>query len=141
MTFREIEDLLAFDLPPSARRHRVWWSNNPGTNVAVRAWRDAGRKTARVDMASERVVFVREDEKTTHPTPDTEIYGQLSAAAAQMVEAERARLGVDRQAAVAHLLNAFAIKRKLALVDRLAARSPADLTSGVDLIREERDGR
>ena len=30
LTFQQIETILGFTLPPSARRHRAWWAN-PGT--------------------------------------------------------------------------------------------------------------
>ena len=54
MNFRDVERVLGFSLPDSARRHPAWWSNNTGTHVGVRAWRDAGWKTSRVDIGSER---------------------------------------------------------------------------------------
>src|SRR5512142_3497768 len=60
MTFKEIEVILGFKLPASARAHRPWWSNNVGTHVNAAAWRRAGWRTARVDLASEKVTFVRE---------------------------------------------------------------------------------
>lgn len=59
MTFTQIEDVLGAQLPPVARKHRAWWSNNPSNNVITRAWLAAGRKTANVDMASETLVFRR----------------------------------------------------------------------------------
>lgn len=60
LSFHDVEQVLGFALPPSARTHPAWWSNNPGTNVAVKAWRDAGWRTSRVDIPAERVTFVRE---------------------------------------------------------------------------------
>ena len=59
MTFADVERVLGFPLPPSAKAHPTWWSNNTGTHVGVRAWRDAGWKTSRVDVPGEKVVFVR----------------------------------------------------------------------------------
>ena len=60
MRFDEIERVLGFALPASARQYPAWWSNNVGTHVGARAWREAGWKTSRVDLGSEKVVFVRE---------------------------------------------------------------------------------
>jgi hypothetical protein len=37
MSFREIEQVLGFPLPPAARRHRPWWSNNGNNNVMTKA--------------------------------------------------------------------------------------------------------
>ncbi len=65
MAFEEIEAVIKDSLPPSARKHRPWWSNNPSNSVITRSWLAAGYKTARVDMVSERLVFVRDD------TPDS----------------------------------------------------------------------
>ena len=57
MSFRDIEQVLGFPLPPAARRHRPWWSNNGTNNVMTRAWLDAGFKTEQVDMMGEVLVF------------------------------------------------------------------------------------
>ncbi len=83
MTFAEIEALIGQPLPASARRHRPWWSNSPSNNVMTRIWLDAGYRTARVDMGSERLVFERTGPgpaKTTGPTTTdvlSQSYGAL----------------------------------------------------------------
>lgn len=59
MSFREIEAILGFPLPPSARRHRAWWSNNGSNNVMTLAWKAAGYETSEVDMERHRLVFRR----------------------------------------------------------------------------------
>lgn len=59
MTFTEVERVLGTELPPSAYRHRAWWSNNPENNVATREWLDAGFETERVDIEQQRLVFRR----------------------------------------------------------------------------------
>lgn len=59
MTFGQIESLVGVSLPASARKHRPWWSNNPSNAVITHAWLKAGYKSARVDMAGEKLVFVR----------------------------------------------------------------------------------
>ncbi len=61
MGFAEIEHVLGFELPPSSRQQRAWWSNNPTNNVMTQAWLDAGYKTANVDMAGGKLMF-----KKTH---------------------------------------------------------------------------
>src|ERR1700747_89941 len=60
-TFGDIEKLLKFKLPDSARIHRPWWANQGerGGHSHALAWEMAGWKTSQVDMAKERVVFVR----------------------------------------------------------------------------------
>lgn len=59
MGFSEIEHVLGFELPPSSRTQRAWWSNNASNNVMTRAWLDAGFETANVDMEGEKLTFKR----------------------------------------------------------------------------------
>ena len=59
MGFSEIEHVLGFELPPSSRTQRAWWSNNASNNVMTRAWLDAGFETANVDMEGKKLVFKR----------------------------------------------------------------------------------
>jgi len=60
MTFGEIERILGFDLPQS-KIYPAWWSNNTSNNVMTKAWLEAGYKTESVDIASEKLVFRRND--------------------------------------------------------------------------------
>lgn len=61
-TFAEIEKILGFKLPDSARIHRPWWANQgeQGGHSHALAWETAGWKTSQVKMADERLVFVRD---------------------------------------------------------------------------------
>jgi len=68
MSFGEIEALIHDKLPPSARKHRAWWSNNPSNSVITHAWLGAGYRTAEVDLGGEKVTFVR-SERATAATP------------------------------------------------------------------------
>ena len=54
-TFQEIESILGFQLPPSARLHRPWWSNqrNGNGHSQALAWNSAGWETANVDLQTE----------------------------------------------------------------------------------------
>ena len=60
-TFGEIESVIGFDLPASARLHRPWWSNQMGGNghSQALAWSAAGWETAEVDMDSETLLLRR----------------------------------------------------------------------------------
>ena len=60
-SFREIEKILGFGLPDSARIHRPWWANQGerGGHSHALAWEMAGWRTSQVDMVDERLVFVR----------------------------------------------------------------------------------
>lgn len=51
-SFGEIEPIIGFELPASARLHRPWWSNQRGGNghSQALAWTVAGWENAKVDM-------------------------------------------------------------------------------------------
>ena len=59
VSFNELERLLGFTLPESARVHRPWWSNqrNGGGHGHTLAWQLAGWKTRTVDLELETLVF------------------------------------------------------------------------------------
>ena len=65
LTFRQIEDLLGFSLPPPARTDPGWWTNGPAeigefrcSDECSEAWTLAHR-TARANVAAQHVVFER----------------------------------------------------------------------------------
>ena len=57
MTFAEIEKVIGNELPPSAFKHRPWWSNNPSNSVITYSWLRARYKTVHVDMKGRKLVF------------------------------------------------------------------------------------
>ena len=63
-TFGEIEAIIGFELPASARLHRSWWSNQSGGNghSQALAWGAAGWKTAEVNMDDE-TLLLRKDSR------------------------------------------------------------------------------
>lgn len=63
--FDDIESVLGFSLPPAARSHRSWWSNNPNNNVMTKAWLSAGFLAEQVDMEGERLSFRRAMERAS----------------------------------------------------------------------------
>ncbi|HKS84058.1 MAG TPA: hypothetical protein VJR71_01125 [Pseudolabrys sp.] len=76
MTFAEVERVTGVKLPPSALKHRPWWSNNPDNSVMTKVWLDAGFESEQVDMEKRKLVFKRvrkakatggDDEKPFHP--------------------------------------------------------------------------
>lgn len=58
VTFTDLEQVLGAALPASARRHRPWWANTP--QAQAHSWLDSEWKVDRVDLAAERVRFVKE---------------------------------------------------------------------------------
>lgn len=59
LTFGEIEKITGTKLPPSARKHRPWWSNNPHNSVMTKVWLEAGFESEQVDMTKRKLVFRR----------------------------------------------------------------------------------
>lgn len=63
-TFYEVERILGFELPDSARVHRPWWSNHiDGGHSQALAWQIAGWRVSAVDLEEESLVFQRLNSK------------------------------------------------------------------------------
>lgn len=150
MAFDEIEVVLGFALPRSAREHQAWWSNTRIGHTHAAAWLDAGWKTSALDLAGRRVRFVREAERGVAegatpfrhrdevlPVP----LDLLTPASLQMIDREALRTGAPPQTAAAALLNALAVERRRTLLADLAQPLPAGATDAAALVREGRDGR
>lgn len=58
-SFREIEEVLGFPLPPSSRHYAAHWHGYKGSAVA-RAIKDAGWRARNVDLVAERLVLERD---------------------------------------------------------------------------------
>lgn len=57
LTFTEIESILSFSLPNSAKQYRAWWAN--GGQSHSNTWMDAGYKVDEVSFTRQYVVFIR----------------------------------------------------------------------------------
>lgn len=68
-SFGEIETVLGFRMPPSARSHRSWWGNQRGGSghSHALAWSVAGWETAEVDMEAETLLFRRDQRPEPSP--------------------------------------------------------------------------
>lgn len=59
LTYNEIEEILGFDLPPSAYKDSRWWLNNDDSHTQSKSWGKAGYKTTDINLG-ESVTFVKE---------------------------------------------------------------------------------
>ena len=59
MSFSEVERVLGFGLPRSARAHSAWWANDASRFRHSWAWLEAGWETRDLDIVGESVWFVR----------------------------------------------------------------------------------
>jgi hypothetical protein len=147
MSFADVERILGFPLPASAREHRPWWANESrGAHVQAAAWLKAGRQTARVDTVREQVAFVRTAPGVAEPgaafvAGPAAARAGLSWAAAKLLADYTSEAGGDGQAALARALHEAAIARRGRLIDRMKANAPRVSDDSVALIREDRDGR
>lgn len=151
MGFAEIERVLGFALPASARKHQAWWSNSRHGHSHAAAWLDAGWRTSDLDLIGQRVTFRRDAEHGVaengasfdHSGAATITFdvSTLSAAARKLVNEEARRLGVAPGQAVVALLNGVAIEKRRTLLDWFARASPPSKLDSVDLVREARDER
>ena len=64
VSFADIEAVLGFELPGSARMHRPWWSNQVDGHSQAIAWMAAGWETAEVDVRGETLLFRRRHTNT-----------------------------------------------------------------------------
>jgi len=62
MKFQEVERVLGFKLPDSARAYREWWANEQSSgsrHTHCKSWLAAGYKVDAIDLVRERVTFSR----------------------------------------------------------------------------------
>lgn len=76
VTFTEIEHILGFSLPSSARAHRAFWANTTTHSIAL-SWMSCEYETVEVDMRKETVVFRKK--------PGTRIDDLMSALVADLI--------------------------------------------------------
>ena len=66
ISFSEIESIIGFQLPASARLHKPWWANQKGGggHSQALAWTMAGWETAEIDLESETLMLRRKNSET-----------------------------------------------------------------------------
>ena len=66
-TFNDVEHVLGFPLPASARQYSAWWANQDRAQGL--AWQSAGWNAVDVDLANEKVTFRYVGAKETGDAP------------------------------------------------------------------------
>ena len=59
-TFEDIERILGFPLPNSARAHQAWWANSADNAPQKSTWLNAGWRTRDLNLSAGHVLFVRQ---------------------------------------------------------------------------------
>jgi hypothetical protein len=159
-SFSQVESVLGFPLPASARKHRAWWTNLlDGTHTQAHAWMDAGWRVWSVDLAAGRLEFQRMaaeqgmgvSEATAatfrHDTPGVRMTdpvafdrAKLSITARRILSDYTAEFDGDVQRALDKALHEARVAFRQRLFDNIP-REPYSPVDSVDLIREDRDAR
>ena len=63
LTFKDIEQILDHELPPSAQEHRSWWANDSVSHSQSIQWLDAGWRVAGINMSEKTIKFARSEER------------------------------------------------------------------------------
>jgi hypothetical protein len=145
MSFDEVERVLGFALPPSAKVHATWWSNNTGTHVGVRAWRDAGWKTANVNVPGEKVTFVRDLSAADASASASETIvvrkSDLHSGVLNLIARNREAHGGTESEAVVRLLEEAVVAARRRLLERFPMTGEPSPIDSTDIIRAARDAR
>lgn len=105
LRFSEIEKILGFDLPKSARRYAAWWSNSEGSHVQAQAWLASGYHTEQVDLSGGKLVFARRERPQLTDTSSpaargSEGFAEMKQAAFKQTEAAALPYEVDESSLV-----------------------------------------
>jgi hypothetical protein len=57
LTFSDVEEILGFPLPKSARKFRTWWANDTSHSHAVNGWLNYGWRVKEIDLQEQYVRF------------------------------------------------------------------------------------
>lgn len=116
MTFAEVEQVISENLPPAARNHRAWWSNNTNNTAARHGWLKVGWESSQVDMDKREVVFVRQSpakafhqslSKSPRIDPFRATPGQPLSLDAQLAEVVRVAGGVENLHLIARAIQRY----------------------------------
>lgn len=144
-SFRDLEKILGFELPSSARQHRAWWSNNGSNNVMTKAWLSAGYRTRDVDMEKERLTFERTGAAAPDPeTPPTAPSPQPPddlALVQRVLEVLRGEDEHHAQKLRRAIMAALATPKTESVLDIFASDLPEDAFEGVFPNRREKGWR
>ena len=82
-TFNEVESIIGFELPASARLYRPWWANQAEGNGHSQsiAWSAAGWETAEVNMEAETLLLRRKPTEAVRRLTLDEVWPVHSAGA------------------------------------------------------------
>ena len=146
----DIEGILGFALPRSARRHPAWWANTPESHSQAQSWLGAGWRTWVVKLSEGTVEFHRLPQSPSSGVAEAAVpflgatltipVEQLTLVGASLIERYAKEEGGDVVAAVSRALQEAANARRRAVLDEIA-RSAPQMKGGFDVVQAIRDDR
>ena len=128
-SFSDIEEVLGFPLPKSARSGRAWWANDGGKGHNL-SWTSAGWHVGDVDPAASYVIFRRAEAlggAPAEPAPDSD---PVQPEAMRKASEKAARASKFREAGPAAMVAGIALFAGVAtLIARKALSRPAETPS------------
>lgn len=82
-SFRQLESILGFALPASARLYPAWWANDARQGRQAMAWLSAGWRTGDLNLTGETVTFYRDAVAAGKVAPTSGQGAQRAGAAAE----------------------------------------------------------
>lgn len=152
LSFQDIEAILGFQLPASARALAQWWANVAGSHVQASAWMGAGWRARQVDIRGEQVTFERKEAPTGAagvqergaaflPSQLNVEVSRLTPSAGRWLADYLAEANDDLALALSRALEDAALTRRRRLIDWFRQNSPRVSGDSADIIREDRDAR
>lgn len=137
-SFAEIEAVLGFSLPRSARTYQAWWSNqnNSGSHTHAQAWQRAGWKARNLNLIDETVIFERMPAARSSSGGDL-AEGSVAQIASVGIEQQVAGETADQTVSVTSAGSAHALFEQLArwvMSDTYGTRLQSGKLSGVNKI-------
>lgn len=77
LTFTQIEKIVGFKLPLSAKKYPSWWSHKSSQNAICDAWTSAGFVKQRVDIDDEKVYLYRDVSRKAVEIPNAILNGEI----------------------------------------------------------------
>jgi hypothetical protein len=155
LPFEDVEAILGFDLPKSARTFAPWWANDDGgSHVQAQSWMQAGWRTCDVDVPGEQVTF----ERVTKPSPQTaggvEELGVAFVRNELRIDTSQLSIGANRalsfyledadgnaSQALELALDDAMVQRRHRLIDWFRVNAPKVPGDSTEIVREARDAR
>ena len=89
MEFRDLETLLGFGLPESARKYHAWWQNDYYSHSHARSWMSAGWLAEDLDLNAEQISF-RKSQSAKYPLFFDDLLKRLKKERPGITRAEKA---------------------------------------------------